>query len=186
MFSEGREESHRATLPMGVNSNRVDNFSDNETEANPQHQTVIIVESLPLPQPHREVHRVSMPPKRTTPQKLKQRLGEIFFPDDPLHRFKNQTWVRRFFLGLQYFFPIFQWAPEYGLGPFRSDLVSGITIASLAIPQVQKFIIPFPPKSKSGSLLVSQNRRIRVVGEQNSSMQCAFGLILGCVCVKTS
>ncbi|PKI77595.1 hypothetical protein CRG98_001997 [Punica granatum] len=76
-----------------------------------------------------------MPPKRTTLQKLKQRLAEIFFPDDPLHRFKNQSWVRKFILGLQFLFPIFQWAPEYGLRPFRSDLVSGLTIASLAIPQ---------------------------------------------------
>lgn len=120
---------------MGVNSNKVDNFSD------PQPQAVVRVDQppplpVPLPQPHQEVHQVSLPPKRTTLQKLKQRLGEVFFPDDPLHRFKNQTWVRKLVLGLQFFFPIFQWAPEYGLGAFRSDLISGLTIASLAIPQV--------------------------------------------------
>ncbi|KAK4781199.1 hypothetical protein SAY87_017305 [Trapa incisa] len=121
---------------MGVNSNRIDNLPDNGTEANPQHQTTITMESIDLPaHPHHEVHRVSMPLRQTTLQKLKQRLSEVFFPDDPLHRFKNQTWVRKLFLALQYFFPILQWAPEYGIGPFRSDLVSGITIASLAIPQ---------------------------------------------------
>ncbi|KAK4791273.1 hypothetical protein SAY86_031686 [Trapa natans] len=121
---------------MGVNSNRIDNLPDNGTEANPQHQTTITMESIDLPaHPHHEVHRVSMPPRQTTLQKLKQRLSEVFFPDDPLHRFKNQTWVRKLFLALQYFFPILQWAPKYGIGPFRSDLVSGITIASLAIPQ---------------------------------------------------
>ncbi|KAI3763319.1 hypothetical protein L1987_53773 [Smallanthus sonchifolius] len=32
-------------------------------------------------------------------------------------------------------FPIFQWAPNYDLTLFRSDVISGLTIASLAIPQ---------------------------------------------------
>jgi sulfate transporter 3 len=34
-------------------------------------------------------------------------------------------------------FPIFQWAPEYRLKLLRSDIISGLTIASLAIPQVR-------------------------------------------------
>ncbi|KAF5191832.1 Sulfate transporter 1.1 [Thalictrum thalictroides] len=38
-------------------------------------------------------------------------------------------------LGLEYFFPIFLWAPHYSFKLFRSDVVSGLTIASLAIPQ---------------------------------------------------
>ncbi|XP_030526149.1 probable sulfate transporter 3.4 [Rhodamnia argentea] len=115
---------------MGLNSNRVENFSGNEA-------TIIGVstpETTPS-SPPLEVHRVCLPPKATTFQKLKHRLSEIFFPDDPLHRFKNQTSLRKLVLGLQYLFPIFQWAPEYDRRLFRSDVISGLTIASLAIPQ---------------------------------------------------
>ncbi|GKV43407.1 hypothetical protein SLEP1_g50698 [Rubroshorea leprosula] len=87
---------------------------------------------MPLPM---EVHSVCLPPKTTTFQKLKHRVSEILFPDAPLHRFKNQTWCRKLLLGLQFFFPIIQWGPEYNLRLFRSDIISGLTIASLAIPQ---------------------------------------------------
>ncbi|CAL5438493.1 unnamed protein product [Camellia sinensis] len=87
------------------------------------------------PLPPQEIHRVCLPPNRTTFQKLKHRLSEIFFPDDPFYRFKNQTFLRKWVLGLQYVFPIFQWFPCYSIQLFRSDLISGLTIASLAIPQ---------------------------------------------------
>ncbi|XP_019198430.1 PREDICTED: probable sulfate transporter 3.4 [Ipomoea nil] len=82
-----------------------------------------------------EVHKVCLPPHKTTFQKLSQRLGEIFFPDDPLHRFRNQPPARQFLLGLKFFFPIFEWAPNYNLKLLRSDIIAGLTIASLAIPQ---------------------------------------------------
>jgi len=86
-----------------------------------------------------EIHKVQLPPERTTLQKLRHRLSEIFFPDDPLHRFKNQTCFMKLLLALQYLFPIFQWAPLYNLSLLRSDFISGLTIASLAIPQVSHF-----------------------------------------------
>ncbi|KAH7866853.1 hypothetical protein Vadar_025826 [Vaccinium darrowii] len=114
---------------MGVNSNRVEHFSD----ATNFETTVTICsaeETPPL-----EVHKVCLPPQKTTLQKLRHRLSEIFFPDDPLHRFKNQTWLKKFLLGLQFFFPVFQWGPNYTLQLLRSDVISGLTIASLAIPQ---------------------------------------------------
>nr|AUZ41874.1 sulfate transporter 3.1-1 [Musa acuminata AAA Group] len=38
-------------------------------------------------------------------------------------------------MGLKYFFPVLEWLPSYGHSTFKSDLVAGITIASLAIPQ---------------------------------------------------
>nr|DAD44730.1 TPA_asm: hypothetical protein HUJ06_002960 [Nelumbo nucifera] len=82
-----------------------------------------------------DVHRVCLPPKQTVFQVLKHRLSEIFFPDDPLHRFKNQSPFTKLVLGLQYFFPIFQWGPNYNLKLLKSDIISGLTIASLAIPQ---------------------------------------------------
>ncbi|XP_052182798.1 probable sulfate transporter 3.4 isoform X2 [Diospyros lotus] len=82
-----------------------------------------------------QIHPVSLPPPRTTFHKLKHRLFEIFFPDDPLHRFKNQTPLLKFLLAFQYIFPISQWLPCYSLQLFRSDFIAGLTIASLAIPQ---------------------------------------------------
>lgn len=90
-----------------------------------------------------EIHQVCLPPRVTTFQKLKNKLHEIFFPDDPLYIFKNQTRRKKWILGIQYFIPIFSWAPSYNLKLFRSDLVAGITIASLAIPQVKPFVLIF-------------------------------------------
>ncbi|KAH6758791.1 sulfate transporter 3 [Perilla frutescens var. frutescens] len=112
---------------MGINSNRVENFYDPEAPPPPG-----LAMQMPPPL---EVHRVCLPPPKTTVEKLRHRLSEIFFPDDPLHKFKDQTWLRKLVLGLQFFFPIFQWAPNYSFKLFKSDVVSGVTIASLAIPQ---------------------------------------------------
>nr|GMD72450.1 probable sulfate transporter 3.3 [Ipomoea batatas] len=81
------------------------------------------------------IHRVEEPPKRSTWQKLKGRLKETFFPDDPFRQFKNQPLKHRLILGAQYFFPILQWGPQYSFKLFKSDVISGLTIASLAIPQ---------------------------------------------------
>ncbi|XP_058085031.1 sulfate transporter 3.1-like isoform X2 [Magnolia sinica] len=80
-------------------------------------------------------HRVAIPPSQPFFSSLKSSLKETFFPDDPLRQFKNQPVSRRLVLGLQYFMPILEWAPRYTFDFFKSDLVSGITIASLAIPQ---------------------------------------------------
>lgn len=122
---------------MGVNSNyRVDSYVCNGTTT-----TTIKIQAdqlLPMQQQQQqplEVHKVRLPPYRTTSQKLRDRLSEIFFPDDPFYRFKNQTWFMKFLLALQYLFPILQWGPQYNLNLLRSDFISGLTIASLAIPQ---------------------------------------------------
>ncbi|PWA96190.1 SLC26A/SulP transporter [Artemisia annua] len=82
-----------------------------------------------------EIHKVETPPKRSSLQKLKNRLKETFFPDDPLRQFKGQSIRQKWLLGFQYIFPILQWGPQYNLNLFKSDVVSGLTIASLAIPQ---------------------------------------------------
>ncbi|XP_073140184.1 probable sulfate transporter 3.4 [Henckelia pumila] len=111
---------------MGLNSNRIEDFPD--LEAPP----ILTQETTTLPS---QVHRVCLPPPTTTVQKLRHRLSEIFFPDDPLHKFKDQTWYRKLVLGLQFLFPIFKWAPNYSLQMLKSDVVSGLTIGSLAIPQ---------------------------------------------------
>ncbi|KAG8389310.1 hypothetical protein BUALT_Bualt02G0216100 [Buddleja alternifolia] len=80
-------------------------------------------------------HRVEIPPPQPFITSLKNTLKETFFPDDPLRQFKNQPPAKKFVLGLQYLFPILEWGPRYTLQFFKSDLISGITIASLAIPQ---------------------------------------------------
>ncbi|WVZ22569.1 hypothetical protein V8G54_001113 [Vigna mungo] len=82
-----------------------------------------------------EVHQVLPPPHKTTLHKLKTRLKETFFPDDPLRQFKGQPLKTKLILAAQYLFPILQWGPKYTFNLFKSDLVAGLTIASLAIPQ---------------------------------------------------
>ncbi|XP_076892787.1 putative sulfate transporter 3.4 [Bidens hawaiensis] len=124
---------------MGINSNRVDHYSGSghagqvhtcHKETAPVTITVSGETMTSL-----TVHSVCLPPQKSTLQKLRHRLSEVFFPDDPLHGFKNQSSVRKVILALQFFFPIFEWAPNYSFTLLRSDVVSGLTIASLAIPQ---------------------------------------------------
>lgn len=80
-------------------------------------------------------HRVPVPPSKPFLETFRTNLKETFFPDDPLSQFKNEKPSRKLIKGLQYLFPILEWAPNYTLNFFKSDLVAGITIASLAIPQ---------------------------------------------------
>ncbi|KAF1001874.1 putative sulfate transporter 3.3 [Apium graveolens] len=82
-----------------------------------------------------EVHKVEAPPQISSLRKLNTRLKETFFPDDPLRQFKGQSVKNKWILGAQYAFPILKWGPEYTLKSFKSDIVAGLTIASLAIPQ---------------------------------------------------
>ncbi|KAJ4897939.1 putative sulfate transporter 3.4 [Raphanus sativus] len=108
---------------MGNGTNRVEDM------ASPNNGTATARETIV------EIHSVCLPPKKTTFQKLKKRFADVFFPDDPLERFRNQTWRNKVILGLQSLFPIFTWGSQYDLKLFRSDVISGLTIASLAIPQ---------------------------------------------------
>ncbi|GKV19649.1 hypothetical protein SLEP1_g29879 [Rubroshorea leprosula] len=80
-------------------------------------------------------HKVAVPPSKPFLQSLKSGLKETFFPDDPFRQFKNQPPSRKVLLGLQYLVPILEWAPRYSFQFFKSDLIAGITIASLAVPQ---------------------------------------------------
>ncbi|KAM7256528.1 hypothetical protein ACFE04_012269 [Oxalis oulophora] len=83
----------------------------------------------------KNILRVEIPPAQPFFKSLKNSLKETFFPDDPLRQFKNQPVSRKIILGLQYVFPIFEWAPRYNFTLFKDDFIAGITIASLAIPQ---------------------------------------------------
>nr|TKS13478.1 sulfate transporter [Populus alba] len=66
---------------------------------------------------------------------LKSKCKETFFPDDPFRQFKNEKPLGKAKKTLQYFVPIFEWLPQYNLKMFRFDLLAGITITTLAIPQ---------------------------------------------------
>ncbi|KAI3819356.1 hypothetical protein L1987_13185 [Smallanthus sonchifolius] len=84
---------------------------------------------------NQQPHKVAIPPPQPFINSLKNTVKETLFPDDPLRQFKNQPPSRKFVLGVQYIFPIFNWASSYNLSFFKSDVIAGITIASLAIPQ---------------------------------------------------
>ena len=80
--------------------------------------------------------RVPVPPARPFLDTFRGNLKETFFPDDPFRGVVRERGAgRRTVAALRYFFPFLEWAPAYRLGTFKSDLIAGITIASLAIPQ---------------------------------------------------
>ncbi|CAA0834636.1 Probable sulfate transporter 3.4 [Striga hermonthica] len=116
---------------MPINSNRVESSRTPAAQSSACHETA---GAQPAPS-SAEVHKVCLPPRKSTVEKLRHRLAEIFFPDDPLHRFKDQAPLRKLFLSLQFFFPVFQWGSNYSFKLLKSDFISGVTIASLAIPQ---------------------------------------------------
>ncbi|KAJ6689349.1 hypothetical protein OIU85_005722 [Salix viminalis] len=78
---------------------------------------------------------VAIPPEKPFLESVKLGIKETLFPDDPFRQFKNQPASRKFILAMQYFVPILDWAPRYTLELFKADLIAGITIASLAVPQ---------------------------------------------------
>ncbi|MCE2056265.1 Sulfate transporter 3.1 [Datura stramonium] len=79
--------------------------------------------------------RVEIPPPKPFLKTLMSNVKETLFPDDPFRKFKNQPLSKKISLGLQYFVPILDWAPRYNFQFFKADVIAGITIASLAIPQ---------------------------------------------------
>ncbi|KAG8364128.1 hypothetical protein BUALT_Bualt19G0094600 [Buddleja alternifolia] len=81
------------------------------------------------------VHKVGVPPKQSLFKEFKFTFKETFFHDDPLRPFKHQSISRKFLLGIQAVFPILEWGRRYKLSMFKGDLIAGLTIASLCIPQ---------------------------------------------------
>ncbi|XP_024970308.1 sulfate transporter 1.3-like [Cynara cardunculus var. scolymus] len=81
------------------------------------------------------IHKVGIPPKQSLLKEFKSTVKETFFSDDPLRPFKDQPKSRKIVLGLQAVFPILEWGRSYNLRKFRGDLIAGLTIASLCIPQ---------------------------------------------------
>ncbi|WOL02732.1 sulfate transporter 1.2 [Canna indica] len=81
------------------------------------------------------VHKVGLPPRRKFVREFADAFRETFFSDDPLRPYKHQPKSKKFILGLQFLFPVLEWAREYNLNKFKGDIISGLTIASLCIPQ---------------------------------------------------
>lgn len=81
------------------------------------------------------IHKVGAPQKKNLLKEITGTLKETFFADDPLRSFKDQPKSRKFILGMQAIFPILEWGRNYTLTKFRGDLIAGLTIASLCIPQ---------------------------------------------------
>ncbi|KAE9446145.1 hypothetical protein C3L33_21957, partial [Rhododendron williamsianum] len=81
------------------------------------------------------VHKVGVPPKQKLLKEFTSTLKETFFHDEPLRPFKDQPKSQKLVLVLQALFPILEWGRDYNLSKFKGDLIAGLTIASLAIPQ---------------------------------------------------
>ncbi|CAM0908146.1 unnamed protein product [Alopecurus aequalis] len=80
-------------------------------------------------------HKVGFPPNKGAFAEFSAGVKETFFADDPLREYKHQPVSKKLWLGLQHFFPILDWGRHYTLGKFKGDLIAGMTIASLCIPQ---------------------------------------------------
>ncbi|GFQ02908.1 sulfate transporter 1.3 [Phtheirospermum japonicum] len=80
-------------------------------------------------------YKVGIPPKQKLWKEFSSTLKETFFSDDPLRSFKDQSKSRKLILGLRAVFPILDWARGYDLAKLKGDLIAGLTIASLCIPQ---------------------------------------------------
>ncbi|KAF8720564.1 hypothetical protein HU200_023821 [Digitaria exilis] len=80
--------------------------------------------------------RVPVPPPRSFLRTAGEGLRETLFPDDPFRAVAREPAGRRRALAvLRYVFPCLEWLPSYSSADLRSDLVSGLTVASLAVPQ---------------------------------------------------
>lgn len=71
-------------------------------------------------------------------QELTGSIREAFFPRNKHSSSSraNQTWSTSTYSFLQGLFPILNWGRNYKASKFKSDLMAGLTLASLSIPQV--------------------------------------------------
>ncbi|KAK4387774.1 Sulfate transporter 1.3 [Sesamum angolense] len=95
----------------------------------------IDMRSLSFSHRHDFPYKVGVPPKQKFWTEFSAAVKETFFPDDPLRSFKDQSRSQQIVLGMQAAFPIFEWGRRYNFNKFKGDLIAGLTIASLCIPQ---------------------------------------------------
>ncbi|XP_058787698.1 sulfate transporter 1.3-like [Vicia villosa] len=101
----------------------------------PTHKETERNQITPLDDEAPNAYKVAIPPKQNLFKEFKYTVKETFFADDPLRSFKDQTKSRKFILCIEAIFPIFSWGRGYNLKKFRGDIIAGLTIASLCIPQ---------------------------------------------------
>ncbi|XP_076940400.1 sulfate transporter 1.3-like [Bidens hawaiensis] len=104
---------------------------DKDLDMNPKSLTSPDGQSPSVPY----IHKIGVPPKPNLLKEFKTTVKETFFADDPLRSFKDQPKSRKIILGAQAIFPILEWGKDYNIKKFRGDLIAGLTIASLCIPQ---------------------------------------------------
>jgi len=80
-------------------------------------------------------YKVGVPPKKSLFAEFSDAVKETFFADDPLRQYKDLPTSKKIWLSLQHVFPVLDWGRNYSLGKFKGDLIAGLTIASLCIPQ---------------------------------------------------
>ncbi|KAI4389432.1 hypothetical protein MLD38_001660 [Melastoma candidum] len=81
------------------------------------------------------VHKIGVPPQQSLFQEFTAAVKETLFSDNPFSRFKDQPRSRKLLLGVESVFPIVRWGRGYDLKKLRGDILAGLTIASLCIPQ---------------------------------------------------
>jgi high affinity sulfate transporter 1 len=81
------------------------------------------------------VYKVHLPPKSNPVAQALHIAKETLFYDDSFRQFKHQSKRKKSILGLQYIFPIFDWGFHYTFKFLWRDVIAGLTIASLAVPQ---------------------------------------------------
>lgn len=89
---------------------------------------------------HGHGYKVGAPPKKNLFAEFSDAVKETFFADDPLRQYKDLPKSKKIWLGLQHVFPVLDWSRKYSLGKFKGDLIAGLTIASLCIPQVSELV----------------------------------------------
>ena len=82
--------------------------------------------------------RVSIPKKITFAKEFKSTVQETLFPEGIFRKLPGASSSgpeNSLYLALSYIFPILQWIRGYDIRTFKDDLIAGLTIGSLAIPQ---------------------------------------------------
>ena len=85
--------------------------------------------------PDRRRSNVIIPEKGSFVTEIWGTLKETFFPDNPIRTLQKQTPRERLFTTIAYIFPVFHWAQGYTLLHLKDDIIAGLTIGSLCIPQ---------------------------------------------------
>uniref|UniRef100_A0A0D9VQQ5 STAS domain-containing protein n=1 Tax=Leersia perrieri TaxID=77586 RepID=A0A0D9VQQ5_9ORYZ len=86
---------------------------------------------------HQQQHgyKVGSPPNKGILTEFASAVKETLFADEPMRRYKDQPRSKKLWLALQHVFPVFDWGRQYTLAKFKGDLIAGLTLASLVIPQ---------------------------------------------------